>query len=241
MNKLIKESKILENYECIAYRDMGDYFKNLSKRKAIKKATYSVLYHPMLMLSKAYTITEDRDIINIKITADHIFLLCYLMGYIQDKCGADSYYGSNQTLSSDLGTSVRTVQRRLKDLADVGFIKTCIDDSSYRNIYINFEKIMLEISKIINPTCDFNLIFDYCHATALCFSYLNLLEKNHVENYASYLRMQYLLELSKNPITEPIRFIFKTLSENLKIDYSLVEAKCEAAREAYIKSVNAKS
>ena len=124
---------------------MGEYFKNFAKQKLIKKATYSVLYHPMLKLARTYTLEIDGSVKDIKITSDHIFLLCYLMGYVQDKCGADSYYGSNNTLSNDLGVSVRTIQRRLKALSDVGFIKTSIDDSSYRNIYINFEKIMMEI------------------------------------------------------------------------------------------------
>ena len=91
MKKLKTNSEVLEDYECIAYRDMGEYFKNFAKQKLIKKATYSVLYHPMLKLSRTYTLEIDGSVKDIKITSDHIFLLCYLMGYVQDKCGADSY------------------------------------------------------------------------------------------------------------------------------------------------------
>lgn len=219
---------------------MGEYFKNFSKQKLIKKATYSVLYHPMLKLSKTYTVEVEGKSANVKISSDHIFLLCYLMGYVQDKCGAHSYYGSNATLSKDLGVSVRTIQRRLKALADVGFIKTCVDDSSYRNIYINFEKIMLEISRALKPECDFETVFRFCHGTVLCFVSRNLLEKAQILEYTSYLRMQYLLEISRNPVKEPIRFLFTTLAECLKLDFALVKDDCEKARSSYIKTMNEK-
>lgn len=219
---------------------MNEYFKGLSKQKLINKATYSILYHPMLKLSKTYTLEIDGNMKDIKITSDHIFLLCYLMGYVQDKCGADSYYGSNSTLSNDLGVSVRTIQRRLKELADVGFVKTCVDDSSYRIIYINFEKIMLEISKTLNIKYDFETVFRFCHDTVMCFVNSNLLEKTQILEYTSYLRMQYLLEISKNPVKEPIRFLFTTLANCLKLDFALVKDDCENARSLYIKSINEK-
>lgn len=220
---------------------MGEYFKNLSKQKLIKKATYSMLYHPMLQLTKTYTVEVDGKATNVKISSDHIFLLCYLMGYVQDKLGSHSYYGSNNTLSNDLGVSVRTIQRRLKALVDVGFIKTCVDDLSYRNIYINFEKIMLEISRVIKPECDFELVFRFCYGTAVCFASKNLLEKAQICTYTSYLRMQYLLEISRSPVNEPIRFLFTKLSECLELDFALVEDECEKARTAYIKKVNEKN
>lgn len=219
---------------------MGEYFKNLSKQKLINKSTYSMLYHPMLNLAKKYTVHEADNSKDISITSDHIFLLCYLMGYVQDKSGSERYYGSNRTLSKDLGTSVRTIQRRLKDLSDVGFIITTIDDCSYRNIYINFEKIMLEISKEVGLEYDFEMIFRFCKGTAECFASNNLLEKSQISTYASYLKMQYLLEISRNPVTEPIRFLFGRLAECLEIDFSLVKEKCEMARTAYIKLANDK-
>lgn len=220
---------------------MNEYFKNLSKQKLISKATYSVLYHPMLRLSKNYTLEIDGSVKDIRISSDHIFLLCYLMGYVQDKSGADSYYGSNKTLSNDLGVSVRTIQRRLSALAEVGFIKTSIDDSSYRHIYINFEKIMLEISKVLKIKCDFETVFRFCYGTVVCFVSKNLLEKAQICTYTSYLRMQYLLEISRTPVNEPIRFLFTRLAECLKLDFALVEDECEKARTAYIKTVNEKS
>ena len=220
---------------------MNEYFKGLSKQKLISKATYSILYHPMLKLTKTYTIEIDGSVKDIKITSDHVFLLCYLMGYVQDKCGADSYYGSNKTLSNDLGVSVRTIQRRLSALAEVGFIMTSIDDSSYRHIYINFEKIMLEISKVLKLKYDFDMVFRFCHGTALCFASKNLLEKAQILEYTSYLRIQYLLEVSRNPVKEPIRFLFARLAECLKLDFTSVEEECEKARLSYIKTGNEKS
>lgn len=195
----------------------------------------------MLRLSKTYTLEIDGSVKDIKISSDHIFLLCYLMGYVQDKSGADSYYGSNKTLSNDLGVSVRTIQRRLKALADVGFIKTSVDDSSYRHIYINFEKIMLEFSKLLKLKYDFETIFRFCYGTVMCFVNSNLLEKAQICTYTSYLRMQYLLEISRNPINEPIRFLFARLAECLKLDFALVKEDCEKARSAYIKTVNEKT
>jgi hypothetical protein len=195
----------------------------------------------MLRLSKTYTLEIDGSVKDIKISSDHIFLLCYLIGYVQDKSGADSYYGSNKTLSNDLGVSVRTIQRRLRALVDVGFIKTSIDDSSYRHIYINFEKIMLEFSKLLKLKCDFETVFRFCRGTALCFASKNLLEKAQICTYTSYLRMQYLLEISRNPVNEPIRFLFARLAECLKLDFALVKDDCEKARSSYIETMNAKT
>ena len=71
---------------------MNEYFKGLSKQKLISKATYSILYHPMLKLTKTYTLEIDGSVKDIKITSDHVFLLCYLMGYVQDKSSAKSMY-----------------------------------------------------------------------------------------------------------------------------------------------------
>lgn len=239
MSIKFKEANVLEDYECIAYRDMNEYFKNLSKQKLISKATYSILHHPMLMLAKKYTIEENGKQREIKLTSDHIFLLCYIMGYVQDKCGSDSYYGSNKTLSKDLGVGVRTLQRRIKDLADVGFIRSCIDDGSNRCIFVNFARIMTEITKIVYKDYDGARVSRWCYSVAQSFSDKNLLEKSQVKSYTMYLLMQYLIELAKNPILEPVRFLYTTLAVQLKIDYSKVESDCERMRESYIREVNA--
>ena len=100
---------------------------------------------------------------------------------------------------------------------------------------------MLEFSKIIQPDFDFELIFRVCDAISKAFASYNLIENAYVNNYGEFLKMQYLLEISKKPIIEPVRFLFTTLAQHLEIDFELVKDECEKARNTYIKLVNSKT
>lgn len=237
--KLSKSSVELD--ERYSYQDIGEYFINLSKQKKIKKATYSVLYHPMLMLAKKYYVLGEASLEAVTLNADHIFLLCYLMGYIKDTEGSHSYFGSNATLSKDLGVEVRTIQRRLKKLSDVGFIVSVIDNYSDRNIYINYEKIFSEITKVVNPEYDAYQNIVLCNNVVENFISRNFLEKTKSREYTLYLRLQYLLELSKKKITEPLKFLYETLAMKLGMDFDTVRYDYEKARIEYIKKINNES
>ena len=99
---------------------------------------------------------------------------------------------------------------------------------------------MLEILKELKLKCDFETIFRFCYGTVLCFAQNNLLDKSLISTYTTYLRVQYLLELSRNPVNEPIRFLFAKLAECLELDFALVKDDCEKARTVYIKMINEK-
>lgn len=217
---------------------MGEYFINLSKQKLVRKSTYSVLHHSMLMLAKKYVIPGETGFEVITLNADHIFLLCYLMGYIRDMEGSHSYFGSNATLSKDLGVTVRTIQRRLKELSNVGFIALVIDNYSERNIYINYEKIFSEITKILYPEYNSLKNIEMCRKVVEDFISHNLLEKTKKKEYILFLRMEYLKELSKNKISNPIEFLYATLAAKLNYNFEFVRRYCEEAKFAYIKELN---
>ena len=232
---------MFEYDERYSYQDMSDYFTNLSKQKLIKKSTYSVLYHPMLMLAKKYTIAGKESLEVITLNADHIFLLCYLMGYIRDTEGSHSYFGSNATFSKDLGVTVRTIQRRLKELSDVGFIVSVIDNYSERNIYINYEKIFAEITKVIDPKFNSYENILLCHSVVENFILRNFLEKTKLKEYTMYLRLQYLLEISKKNISDSLKFLYETLAMKLGIDFEMIRYDYEKAKMEYIRKINTAS
>ena len=197
-----------------------------------------MLYHPMLMLAKKYTITGKESLEVITLNADHIFLLCYLMGYIRDTEGSHSYFGSNATLSKDLGVTVRTIQRRLKELSDVGFIVSVIDNYSERNIYINYEKIFAEITKVIDPKFNSYENILLCRSVVESFILRNFLEKTKLKEYTMYLRIQYLIEISKKKIADPLRFLYETLAVKLGIDFEMIRYDYEKAKMEYIRKIN---
>ena len=233
---------MFEYDERYSYQDMSDYFTNLSKQNLIKKSTYSTLYHPMMMLAKKYAIISEDGTEQVKLEADHIILLCYLMGYIREASGFQSYFGSNATLSKDLGTTVRSVQRRLKDLCKVGFIVSVIDNYSERHIYINYERIFAEITKIVMPD-DFNskANIDLCRKVVDDFIFNNFLEKTKLKEYTLFLRVKGLTELAKNKKLNLLEFLYQTLAAELKMSFEFVRSIYEKARLAYIKDINTNS
>lgn len=79
----------------------------------------------MFNLIKTY-VSQSKSYKYINLTYGHIILLSYLMGYIKDVSASESFWGSNNTLASDIGVSSRTIQRWLKDLEDTGFIAQCL-------------------------------------------------------------------------------------------------------------------
>ena len=195
----------------------------------------------MLMLAKKYTIAGKESLEVITLNADHIFLLCYLMGYIRDTEGSHSYFGSNATLSKDLGVTVRTIQRRLKELSDVGFIVSVIDNYSERNIYINYEKIFAEITKVIDPKFNSYENILLCHSVVENFILRNFLEKTKLKEYTMYLRLQYLLEISKKNISDSLKFLYETLAMKLGIDFEMIRYDYEKAKMEYIRKINTAS
>ena len=239
MNNQSITSSSFEYDERFAYQDIGNYFTSISKRKLIDKATYSVFYHPMMMLAQKYTISgKDDSEKEITLSGDHVLLLCYMMGYIRDTEGSHSFFGSNATLSKHLGVTVRTIQRRLQDLSDVGFIELVIDNYSERNIYINYERIFTEITRILDPKFNSYENILMCRSVVENFISRNLLEKTRLKECTMYLRVQYLFGLSKDFIKNPLEFLYKTLAEKLGLDFEMVRCDYEKARTDYIKKIN---
>ena len=224
-----------------AYQDMKSYFETLEKSKLINKATYSILYHPMLLLSKTYNVKIGvTSCKHITLKTDHIILLSYLMGYIKDSSGSETFWGSNKTVATDLGVSDRTIQRWLRELEKTGFIKTVIDNNSERYIYVNFSKILSEIYKCINNDFDDELIEKACKLTTLCFIQKGHLETTCLNSYTQTLYKKYLCESAKNEITDAIKYLFGILCSMLSVEWSQMEEMYKAAKSRYIELVNQK-
>ena len=195
----------------------------------------------MMMLAKKYSIISEDCTEQVKLEADHIFLLCYLMGYIREASGFQSYFGSNATMSKDLGTTVRSVQRRLKDLCKVGFIVSVIDNYSDRHIYINYERIFAEITKIVMPDFNSKANIDLCRKVVDDFIFNNFLEKTKLKEYTLFLRIKCLTELAKNKKLNLLEFLYQALAAELKMSFEFVRPIYENAKLEYIKSINTDS
>ena len=167
-----------------------------------------------------------------------MLLLCYLLGYIRDSAGAHSYYGSNATISKDLGIAPRTLQRRLKDLSEIGYIEVIINNYSERHIYVNYERIFSNLTKILVPEYDSLTNINMCAEVVQYFISKNYLENTKIEQYATFLRMKYLTELSKNKIPDALEFLYRTLADELKLNYAFVEDGYREARQKRIAEIN---
>ena len=101
MKKIIKtfNPKLHPEYD---YVDIKLYLDKLKEENYIKKNTFSILYHQMFNLIKTY-VSQSKSYKYINLTYGHIILLSYLMGYIKDVSASESFWGSNNTLASDIG------------------------------------------------------------------------------------------------------------------------------------------
>lgn len=224
-----------------SYQDVKSYFESMEKNKYIKKATYSIVYHPMLLLSKSYNVKNGAiSYKHITLKTDHIILLSYLMGYVKDSSGYETFWGSNKTIASDLGVCDRTVQRWLRELESIGFIKKIIENHSERYIYINFTKILTELYKCIDDEFDEELIEKACQLTALCFVKAGHLESTKLTYYSQLLYNNYICKVAEIEIEDTIKHLFTVLCSVLKIEWEQMEAMYKAAKSRYIEIVNQK-
>ena len=224
-----------------SYQDAKSYFESLEKRKFIKKATYSIVYHPMLLLSKTYNVKIGATgYKHITLKTDHIILLSYLMGYVKDSSGSETFWGSNKTIASDLGVSDRTVQRWLRELEGVDFIKKIIENNSERYIYINFTKILTEIYKCIDDDFDEELTEKACKLTCLCFTKAGYLETTKATYYEQLLYNNYICKLAEKEIIDIMKYLFETLCSLLKVEWEQMEEMYKAAKSRYIAITNQK-
>ena len=118
------------------------WVKDLYKEKVVKKGSFTTVYHCFFSLTGEYpNISDYEDEKKIQLNAEHILLLCFLMGYAginyENKC----FYGSNSTLAEIMGVSSRTVERYLTVLEKTGFITRSILNKSKRRIFINYARI----------------------------------------------------------------------------------------------------
>ena len=79
----------------------------------------------MFNLIKTF-VSQSKSYKYINLTYGHIILLSYLMGYIKDVSASESFWGSNNTLASDIGVSSRTIKRCFKYLQYTVFIAQCL-------------------------------------------------------------------------------------------------------------------
>lgn len=224
------------------YQDVKSYFESLEKAKLIKKATYSIVYHPMLLLSKSYNVkVGEESYKHMTLKTDHIILLSYLMGYVKDSRGSETFWGSNNTIASDLGVCDRTVQRWLRELEKIGFVKTIIQNKSERYIYVNFSKILTEIYKCINDEFDDEMLEKACELTTLCCIKKGVLESTRLEIHSQTLYNKYLHDVIKNDIPDTIKYLFETSCSMLEIKMEQLEDYYNAAKARYIELVNRKN
>lgn len=220
-----------------AYQNLSSFFKDMEKRKLISKATYSILYHPLLLLSKTYNVRLGDSWQHITLNSDHIVLLAYIMGYITDKLGSEYFWGANSTIAKDLGVCVRTIQRRLKVLKDVGFIETDIEDCNARCIYVNFMRIKAEILSVTDAGYQPNLLVNSCKFFVQYFVKENWVEHYRQSEYAQQLLDEYLSAAGKAEIPDMFDFLFEKTVEILGIRPEEYAEKRMPLRQEYIKSI----
>lgn len=213
----------------------------MEKRKLIKKATYSILYHPLLPLAKTYNVKADGRYQHITLKSDHIILLAYFLGYITEKLGSEYFWGANATIAKDLGVSERTVQRRLSKLKTVGFVEVDIEAKNERSIYVNYTLILSEILKMTDPNFDPKLVSEACAFVARFFISENWVEGFKLSETSLRLFNQYLEICAQKEIPDTFDFVFDTMLQFAKLDPEAYSEKRLELRREYIKTcVNTK-
>lgn len=110
--------------------------------KAIKKKTFTTIYHWYFLLTGEYPDVSDYESDKkIKLDNKHILLLAFLIGYAEINFENECFYGSNKTLAEISGISDRSVDRYLSSLEKAGFITRSIMNNNKRRIYVNFARM----------------------------------------------------------------------------------------------------
>lgn len=238
MKKIIKtfNPKLHPEYD---YVDIKLYLDKLKEEKYIKKNTFSILYHQMFNLIKTY-VSQNKSYKYINLTYGHIILLSYLMGYIKDVSASESFWGSNNTLASDIGVSSRTIQRWLKDLEDTGFIKIVIERNTDRYIYVNFGNIISQINRAVGIEINSTKVEKACKLVVEAFIRENHLERDKQDYYIKYLieqcEIQYCISNDIN-----IKYLFEILAEKLDLEWKDIEGFYKPVNHFYIERIaNAK-
>jgi DNA-binding MarR family transcriptional regulator len=217
---------------------MSKLIKALAKRKAIKKATYSIVYHPLFLLSHTYIEamgTSGKRRSEYKDLGDeHIMLLSYLMSYNSGTAGQESFWGSNDTIATDLGVSSRTIQRRLKVLADLGYITIHMENASDRYIYVNFTRIMDEILCRVDAKYRDARIDKACGMVVEYFIRTNHLERTLQEHYIQWLWMAFQQEVCDKEVVDVIGCLFRLLADELKVEEAAWHEDYLKVRKHYI-------
>lgn len=238
----VEKDKVLTDDWRFAYQDVKSFFDAMAKRKLLKKATFSVVYHPLLLLAQTYNVKIGRcSSTHITLNADHILLLSYLMGYVKDGCGSESFWGSNKTIATDLGVCSRTIQRRLKDLEIVGFIETTLEHNCERHVYINFTNILTEVYEKADDKFDRDDTMRACGLAVVRFAENNWLEVAKGQQYIQLLYNRCLLKLAKENISDMMRYVFEELCSLQDIEWKIVEEEYKSAKQRYIEIVNEKN
>lgn len=217
------------------YVNLKEYFDNLQNEKYIKKNTFSILYHQMFNLINTYTV-KDKGYKFLNLSYGHIILLSYIMGFINEACAGESFWGSNATLANDIGVSTRTIQRWLKDLENTGFIKTVIEHNTDRYIYVNFGKIISQINKSVGIEINNIKVEKACKLVVETFIQYNYLERDKQEYYTSYLIEQCNIQYCINNEID-IKYLFFLMIEKLDLEWEDVESYYKSVNHFYIEKI----
>lgn len=216
--------------ERYAFRDMNKVFKVFESKKLIPKATFTIVYHPLLFLAKEYG--------KVTLKAEHIILLSYLIGYIKAGPGSECFWGSNSTIAKDLKVSVRTIQRRLKDLEDADLIRTTINNYCERQVYVNFQKIWFEIAAMTLKNRDMGAVEFGARLTTECFVQKNLLERWQFGKYVNELLWEFIQHLGEEETDDVMKFFFDHMISALGLRWYEVERDFLATKQHYIAKAN---
>lgn len=222
-------------YPDYQYMDLKTYFDNLQSKDYIKKNSYSIIYHAMFNLIGTH-ISVIKGYRNINISYGHVILLSYIMGFVKEASGFDSFFGSNATLANDLGVDSRTIQRWLRSLEDVGFIKVIIQFNTERRIYVNFVNIINSINRSLGIKIDDKKVEQACGIVTQAFIQKNFLEQDKFEYYRDYLigqcNIRYCL---KNEID--IKYLFSLMIDELDLKWNDLEEYYKLVNYHYIEMV----
>ena len=228
MPQNVPENEEIDERYC--FRDMNKIFKTFEKKKLIEKATFTIVYHPMLLLAKEYG--------KVILKAEHIVLLCYLMGYIKNGIDSESFWGSNNTIAKDLKVSTRTIQRRLKELESADMIRTIIDNYCERHIYVNFQKIWLEIVTMTLKKYDTGAVAYGARLTVEYFVRKNLLERRQSMLYLDALLQEFVQQLGEEETNDVMKFFFKHMISALELKWNDFEKDFPSVKQQYIAKAN---
>lgn len=240
MKRIVKKKQTnrfdIELHPEYYYVDINSYFNNLKQEKYIKKNSYSLIYHSMLKLVGTHNAKIGEQYKHINISYGHIVLLSYIMGFITEASGFGSFFGSNATLANDIGVDSRTIQRWLRNLEDVGFIKTTLEFNTDRRIYVNFGNIIDCINRAVGLEVNDNALDKTCGIVVQAFIQKNYLEQSKFEYYKRYLIKQCNIQLClKKEIN--MKYLFSLMIEELDLDWVELEEYFKKINHYYIENV----